>query len=211
MTGCFDYDQKYFERHYSGWIYRRYLDLRNRFIKHQVVKSISSGRFLEIGFGNDNLIKFFKDDFEVYGVDVSEFAVRKIQKQYPAERFKTADVGKEKLPFDKKFHVVCAINTIEHLANPRFALKNIYDLLNRGGALVLYLPTQSNIFSRFQYAIFYDVDEHLFRPSIRELRELLSGRGFYLSKEYTASLIPFKISRQLILESFNLYFGLWRK
>lgn len=207
----FEYNEKYFKRHYSAPFYRCYINFRNRFIKNEITKFVCSGRFLEIGFGDDNLIKFFKDDFDAFGIDISEFAVKQIQKSYNPANFKVCDVQKEKIPFNEKFDVICAINVLEHLENPKFALENIFNSLKKDGVLVIYLPTQSNIFSKIQYKIFYDVKEHVFRPSLKSLRELLTNSGFSSAKECIASFIPLKISNKLILESFNLYFGLWKK
>lgn len=207
----FHYDEKYFRRHYSTLFYRHYIAIRNKFIKSEIIKLISSGKFLEVGFADDNLIKFFKNDFDVFGIDISEFAIKKIKEKYNRTHFKICDISKEKILFDEKFDVVCAINTVEHFENPKFALQNIFNSLKKNGFFGVYLPTQSNIFSNAQYKILYDVEEHIFRPSIKSLKELLTRLGFNVCKEYAVSFIPLKISNEFILESFNLYFGLWRK
>lgn len=205
------YDEEYFERHYSTPFYRRYIAVRNGFIRSEVTKLVSSGKFLELGFGDDSLIRLFEKEFDVFGIDISAFAVEEITKRYPPTHFQVCDVSSEKVPFDGAFDVICAINTVEHLENPRFALQNVSDALKRDGVFAVYLPTQSNLLARAQYKILYDVEEHVFRPSVQSLRNLLTGLGFSVCKEYAASFIPLKLSHDCILESFNLYFGLWRK
>jgi len=207
----FVYNEKYFRRHYSSQVYRYYLTIRNRFIKSEISKLVSLGKFLEVGFGDDNLIKLFANNFDVFGIDISKFAVRKIKDKYNPSHFKACDVSKENIPFREKFTVVCAINVLEHLGNPKFALQTIFKSLKKNGILVVYLPTQSNILSRWQYKIFYDVKEHVFRPSVKTLRELLEEVGFKLHKEYAASSLPLKVSHKLVLESFNLYLGFWQR
>ena len=207
----FHYDEVYFERHYATPFYRRYISVRNGFIRGEVAKLVPSGRFLEVGFGDDSLIRLFDNDFDVFGVDISEFAVREITTRYPPANFKVCDISRDKVPFDGDFDVVCAINTVEHLENPGFALQNVSDSLGGNGVLAVYLPTRSNIFSRVQYKMLYDVEEHVFRPSVQGLRNLLRGAGFGVCKEYAASFAPLKLSGDFILKSFNLYFGLWRK
>lgn len=207
----FPYNEQYFKKHYSFPLYQHYLNLRNKFIFEETLPLISSGDFLEIGFGNDSLIKFFKKDFNVFGVDISKIAVKKIREKFNPAHFKVCNISKEIIPFKHKFITICAINVIEHLEKPKFALKNIFNSLKRGGVFVIYLPTQNNLFSKVQYRIFYDVKEHLFRPSINSLNDLLKDSGFIKWKEFAASFIPLKLSSKLILESFNLYLGLWRR
>ena len=207
----FQYDAEYFGSHYSTSFYRRYIAFRNKFIRGEVAKLASSGKVLEVGFGDGNLIESFGSDFDVFGIDIADIAAREITKGHPASHFKVCDISKEEVPFDEKFEIVCAINTVEHLENPRLALQNIFHSLKKGGVFAVYLPTQSNIFSRIQYKILYDVREHVYRPSVKSLRNLLTGLGFCLCKEYAASFLPLKLGPDFVLESFNLYFGLWRK
>jgi SAM-dependent methyltransferase len=205
------YDEEYFRKHYSSVFYRRFISLRNRFIKREIRRWVSSGKFLEVGFGDDNLIRFFKDEFEVFGIDISTFAVNKIKKKYKRENFKACDVSMEIIPFPYKFDVICSVNTIEHLKNPIFALSSIFGSLREGGVFGIYLPTRSNILSKIQYGFLYDVEEHIFRPSLKLLRQILREIGFYRLGEYAASFFPFKISCDFVLNSFNLYFGVWGK
>ncbi len=207
----FNYDEKYFKKHFSGkgignLFYKKYLDIRNKTIKKEILKFVKKGKFLDIGFGDDNLIKLFKDNFKVFGIDVSEYAVSEIQKKYKKENFKICDISKENIPFKEKFDVICAINTIEHLTNIPSVFKRIYDALEENGIFVMYLPTKSNFFSRVQYKFLYNVKEHIFRPSNEELKETLKKTGFNIKKEYSASFFPFKIKNKLIIDSFNLYF-----
>ena len=118
----FNYDKKYFKKHFSGKgisgpIYRKYIEMRNKTMKKEVIKIIEEGKLLDIGFGDDNLIQFFQDSFEVFGIDISEYAIEEIQKKYKKENFKLCNISKEKIPFEEKFNVIFAVNTIEHLRN----------------------------------------------------------------------------------------------
>lgn len=207
----FDYDAAYFDKHYASPLYRLYVTMRNRFIWREVTRHATSGRFLEIGFGDDNLIRFFRDDFDVFGIDVSEFAVESMPAEYAPDQFAVSDIAQEPIPFEGVFDVICAVNTVEHLADPRFALANIAGALAPGGVLGVYLPTESNQLSEIQYSLLYDVEEHIYRPSVRSLRTLLSDVGLEKQDEYAASFMPLKVSRPLLLESLNLYFGVWAK
>jgi len=212
----FVYDKNYFKKHFSGrgiggFLYRKYIDTRNKTIKNEILKIIKKGNFLDIGFGDDNLIKLFKNDFEVFGLDISEYAVKEIQKKYKKENFKICDISKEEIPFKEKFDVICAINTIEHLSNLNDVFKKIYKATKKGGLFVIYLPTKSNLLSKFQYKVLYDVKEHTFRPSNKDLKKMIQKSRFRLIKEYSGNFFPLKIKTRAIIDSFCLYFGIFQK
>ncbi|MBU0975378.1 MAG: class I SAM-dependent methyltransferase [Patescibacteria group bacterium] len=207
----FEYDKKYFDKHYSTSFYRSYVSMRNSVIHKEVSKNIETGRLLEVGFGDDNLLRFFKDDFEVYGIDIAEYALESLPKSYNLEHFTVLDVSKDEIPFSVKFDVIVMVNTLEHLDDPEFAIKNVYKVLNDGGIMVQYLPTQSNAFSKLQYRKFYDVEEHIYRPSVSDLQSLFQEAGFERVRELCANFFPIRIPLRPIIESFNLYFGIWRK
>lgn len=206
----FAYDEAYFREHYSGRFYRRYVDLRNRFIHRHVRRYVNEGTFLEIGFGDDNLIRLFADTFDIFGVDISPYAAQQVNGVYPKAHFAVCDLAAGAIPFNVKFDVICAINVVEHLAAPAAGLRRIADALKPGGVFVAYLPTQSNVLSRLQYRLLYDVEEHIYRPSVPELQTALHRLGLQPLEEYAASFIPLKISHHSVLESVNLYCGFWQ-
>lgn len=206
-----EYDKKYFKKHFGNPIYKHYIKMRNNQIKKEVLKIKKGGEFLDIGFGDDNLIKIFEDYFEVFGTDISDFAIKEIQKKYKKENFKLCDISQKEIPFPKKFDVICAINTVEHLESPEFAIKNIYDALKSGGIFAFYMPTKGNPLSKTQYKILYNVKEHVFRPSPKKLRKILKKIGFKFIKEYSAGFFPLKIKNRSTINSFNLYFAIFQK
>lgn len=209
----FRYNRGYFKKLYDSSLDNKLINLRNKAILNEILEHISSGICLEVGFGNGNLLKFLDDNFEVYGVDISKFAVKKIRNEFNPACFKVCDVSSEEIPFSKKFNLITALNVIEHLVNPVFAMKNIYNSLQKGGIFVMYLPTASNLFSRIQYRFLYDSCEHIFRPSVKLLSNLMGKSGFKKREEYAGSFLPFKIKikNSLLLDSVNLYFSIWQK
>lgn len=209
----FHYDENYFNNNLSNGWYRKYIEkVRNPFIKRQINQYRQAGNFLEIGFGHDNLLQLFSKEFEIFGADVSDYAVAKISKQFDKpENFKLCDIAQDMIPFSQKFDVICAINTIEHLANPEFAIQNIYNSMNPNGILLVQLPTQSNLFSRIQYKIFYASSEHIYRPSVKSLTERFFEVGLKKLKQCIPTFLPFQIGNQFLVESFNLYSAIFQK
>lgn len=207
----FEYDEAYFKQHYASPIYRWYVGLRNRFIRERVAQYVSAGTFLEIGFGDDNLLRLFADTFDIFGVDISPYAAEQVNGAYPNSHFAVCDISAGAIPFAIQFDVICAINVVEHLPAPDAGLQHIYDALAPGGVFVAYLPTESNVLSQVQYTLFYDVEEHIYRPSVPDLQAELRRLGLRRLEEYAASFIPMTISHPFTLETFNLYCGLWQK
>jgi SAM-dependent methyltransferase len=209
---AFDYDQKYLDKHFSGGFYRWQMDvMRNRFIRKRIERRKKGGNFLEIGFGNDSLFRRLGNKYKVYGIDISEFAVDSMQKKYGTQNFVVCDISRAKIPFECRFDVICSINTIEHLEDYEFGLTNIRDALKPDGIFVVHLPTCSNPISHYQYEQFYNVPEHVYRPSYRELTETFKALGFQKLEQFAASFFPFKINHPFILNSMNLYFGIFQK
>ncbi|MCX7995925.1 MAG: class I SAM-dependent methyltransferase [candidate division WOR-3 bacterium] len=208
----FIYDKIYFDNHYKSNFYRWYIEsVRNRAIKKIIYRNLKEGRILEIGFGNDNLLKLFLKDFEIYGVDISDFAVNEMRMKYGPDNFTYCDIAKEKIPFEHQFDAICALNVVEHLCNPGYAFENIHSSLKDGGLFILQMPLKGNIFSRIQYKIFYDVPEHLYQPSFDSLNEALNQAGFKLVEKCVSTFFPLKISASFIINSFNLFLGVYKK
>jgi SAM-dependent methyltransferase len=171
---------------------------------------VPKGALLEVGFGDDSFIKLCKDTYQAYGVDISPWAVDNIGADYIKDKFKICDISKQKIPFAETFDAIVLINTLEHIEDVTMAMKNMYDAMNENGVLVLFLPTESNYFSRFLY-IKYDVPEHVYRPSINDVNKLCSKSGYTRMMEYSGNFIPFDVSNPTIVKSFNLYLGFFRK
>ena len=109
----------------------------------------------------------------------------------------------------------CACGAISDVvamaAEPEAVLRKVHAALNDNGVFALYLPTRSNWLSRVQYHFFYDVSEHIYRPSIAELEALLERTGFIRRARFAATFLPLRLGGRWFLESVNLYFGVWQK
>ena len=68
---------------------------------------------------------------------------------------------------------------IEHLRDPTAGVRTIREALVPGGLLVAHLPTINGPVSRLIYRFAYAKDPtHIYRPSGREVRQLLESSGF---------------------------------
>ena len=107
-------------------------------------RNIRGEMIVDLGCGNGNLLPFVRDRFERYvGVDV----IRHEKFPQGAEFIKCdANTGKASLP-DNCADVVAAVETIEHLENPRAFARELARLAKPGGWVIVTTPNQLSLLS----------------------------------------------------------------
>jgi 2-polyprenyl-3-methyl-5-hydroxy-6-metoxy-1,4-benzoquinol methylase len=107
--------------------------------------AVSGGVFADIGCGQGNLYNFIKDKCDRYiGVDVVKY------EHFPEIlEFRTVnlDSGKVDLP-DNFADVVCSVETIEHLENPRAFVRELVRLVKPNGLVMVTTPNQLSLLSK---------------------------------------------------------------
>lgn len=162
--------------------------VRDGYIRRQILRRVRSGRLLDVGCGLGLFLETMAPEFELYGVDLSPYAVREAARRLPTARLEVASLTAG-LPFDGTFDVVTAINIFEHLEDPAAGLDAVRGRLRTGGLLVAHLPTIGNRVQARLYAGSYAADPtHIYRPSGRAFSALATHHGFAC---ITASFAPF--------------------
>ncbi len=103
------------------------------------------GRLLDVGCGTGNLWAYVAAQFHAYtGADV----VR--HEAFPAGlSFCAVDLDAQRIPLDDGVaDVVAAVETIEHLENPRAFLRELVRLSRPGGWVVVTTPNQLSLLSK---------------------------------------------------------------
>ena len=97
-------------------------------------------RLLDVGCGVGCLLyEANKQNFAVFGLDISQGALVKAKQGLPCAKLCVADG--EKIPFqDGAFDNVVSLGSIEHFLQPETGIKEIKRLLKPGGKAVLLLP-----------------------------------------------------------------------
>lgn len=149
MRKKLDFEEAYFEGYYRGiadFTIKRDKELANWFMgifnsinKSYPIKKGRGKKLIEFGCASGVASKLLSDfGWEVTGTDISKYAVKKAQKNYKGIRFMQHDMEK---PFKKdKFDLAVAFDVIEHLPNPSKGIKNVYNLLKKGGSVIFTTP-----------------------------------------------------------------------
>lgn len=206
------FDKEYFRR--QERVYYPINFLRDRIIIWLIKRLIPpGGRILEIGCGTGNLLKGLKMRYDVYGIDISPFAVRVARRRLNEKKVWVGDVQHlETLLFGTSvFDGVVAVNVFEHIKEVEKVFKNVNDVLKENGYLFFHLPTKSNIFSSLVLKFFYRDPTHVFIPKVTDLKSLLKKNGFILTDSYPATILLFFLKSEVLIRSLPIYFGLCQK
>ena len=142
------FDEKYFSTHtyaditfakYSmyWWSNRFYAMLARRYGRR-------GARLLEVGSGMGHLVGQLEDTFETYGMDVNHWAVKQSKLVIHTSQLQTASA--QELPFgDGVFNVVIIKHIVEHLPDPKKAIREIGRVTEKGGTLILATPNLDSL------------------------------------------------------------------
>lgn len=149
-----------------------------RIVLSKIRKFKNHGRMLDIGGGP----AFFLDEakrqgWEVQGVDLSRWAKEYSKKNFDIDIFQGALQGAT-FP-DRSFDAVVMNDVIEHLEDPKGALKEIRRILKNDGVLYLSTPDIDSILSRLLRAKWWGINKyHLFYFSKKTLEIMFEEVGF---------------------------------
>jgi SAM-dependent methyltransferase len=118
-----------------------------------------------------------KDGWDVYGVEVSQWAVDYAKENYGIDVF-YGTLKKAHFP-PAQFDVVIVSDTIEHLTDPRRTLSLLRPLLSPNGIIYINTPNIDSLASRVLKARWWGLNQfHLYYFTKRTLRQLLQATGF---------------------------------
>lgn len=149
---------------------------RNRNRLSEILPLKSDGRLLEIGCGTGGFLDQAARHFHVECMDVSAYAVEKMQERGYAAR--QGNIEQVELPQDR-YDVVAIYNVLEHLRNPGAALAKIYASLRPGGMIAGSFPNKFGVVGRIHTTLTNLFDAtHVSTFTPRKWRTLFDAAGF---------------------------------
>jgi len=144
-----NFGENYFDKNYfygnkkSNYINYDNLNTSKLFgsVIHFIEKQKLKGRFLDIGCAFGLLLKEVSPFFsELYGCDISKFAIKEAKQKIPNANFKLVNLEKS-LPYaDESFDCITVLDVLEHTKNFELNFKKIVKKLKRGGYLIVSVP-----------------------------------------------------------------------
>lgn len=181
-------EHAYEEAYYRPW--EKQVVLRSKMWQQRLLRVETfvspPGRMLDVGCGTGAFLEVAEErGWDVTGTEFSAYAIKVAE----ARRFRVlkGEVWEAKLPAEA-FDVVTCWHVIEHVADPKRVMEEIYRVLRPGGVLVLATPNVADhifraayIIARRRRPVFYEPDErevHLFNFSEQTLRALATTVHF---------------------------------
>jgi 2-polyprenyl-3-methyl-5-hydroxy-6-metoxy-1,4-benzoquinol methylase len=165
---------------------------RKRYIKRMFKKyAAKDERIIEIGAGTGNVSGMLAD--EGYTPELGEIHLKGLEyaKQYGLNRLYQFDA--RRVPFKEEYNTVSMFDVLEHIEDDQAMIKNIRQMLKKGGKLILTVPAH-----RFLWSSIDVVSGHKRRYQLKKLKKMMVNNGFEVleAKYFFAFLFPFLILRK---------------
>ncbi|MBI3103831.1 class I SAM-dependent methyltransferase [Candidatus Daviesbacteria bacterium] len=144
------------------------------------------GDILEVGCGIGNFTKSLLKYGKVWAVDINRIYISNIKKEQGDKvRVGFGDIAKGKYFFGKRnFDSIVCLNVLEHIEKDDTALKNLFDLLQNNGTLILLVPAHPFLYGEIDRSI-----GHFRRYSKKELLNIMESIGFNIIESWRINFL----------------------
>lgn len=153
----------------------------------------SESHILDIGCGTGAFLNLLqsKGYSNLYGVDISPFALQEVQKHTPNAKLCCNDLQSTISLDNQQFDCISCLDVIEHLINPFVVLQEIARLLKPEGILLLTTPNSNSILRYLRGKKWY---------ALRDSSHLIYFNAFSL--DYLVSKAGLQPKRQIAFSQF---------
>lgn len=150
------------------------------------------GKVLEVGCGGGGMsraVKFYRPDLQVFGVDISNAAIREAKKHSGGVAFVVGDAYK--IPFaNSSFDGVFLFDVLEHVDRPQKLLHEVHRVLKKGGRFYAFIPTEGQpftlhgILNHFGWRAKELYGGHIQQFTNKDVEKLYKENGFRILKTH---------------------------
>jgi len=181
-----EYDKRYFEKtaEDAGLILKERRPLWRRWVKI-IHKYKASGKLLDVGCGPGFFLAYAERYYDVHGIDISEYAIRKAKQRINQVKLSVGDATDLDYKNDY-FDIVTCFDLLEHLPNPALALQEFRRILKNGGVLIIRVPNTSSLGARRKKEEWFGHRDktHASLLSNEEWMELLKDNSFEIMEVF---------------------------
>jgi len=177
------YEEDYGEQHEDPVLLaqrRRMYELE----RGEILRHVSGGRFLDVGCGTGEFISLLRDDFEVYGAEVSQRYLQIARERYALPHLVAGELTTAGFDGDF-FDVIQMRGVLQHLPDPLAQLREACRVMKPGGLLVISAtPNIASPAARVfgPYFRLLAPDQMVYDFSPRTLRRLLEKAGYRVER-----------------------------
>ena len=168
---------------------QKYWHNKKWFKLKEYLQGLGKSRLLDVGCADGTTTKQIArrlKNFKITGIDLYSKSIGFAKKNNEKINFRVADT--HNLPFkNQSFDVVTAIETLEHMSQPRLALSEIYRVLKKAGFLIVIQDTDSLLFrsiwwlwTKWKGSVWKN--SHLSCVKPEELLNMIKKTGFKIEK-----------------------------
>ncbi len=135
---------------------------------------------LEIGAGTGNISEYMTNLKELVLTDIDENLVDALRNKFLKKRNIKAELfnaAANTSKIDFKFKSIYGVNVLEHIENDEKALRNLYNMLESSGKLILLVPAKRIAYNELDRSL-----GHFRRYEKEELREKIINAGFEIDE-----------------------------
>jgi SAM-dependent methyltransferase len=163
------YQAEYFEDRFVGRDIKREKSYQHEYQK--ILEYLAKGKVLDVGCGMGNFLEVFGDNWEKYGIEISDYAAKNAEQR----GIRIIDYDYEESFFD----LIVFRGVFQHLDSPLHDLQRALKLLKKGGYIVfLATPNTNSIYYKlFGNLPMLDPARNFVIPSDIILKQILENFG----------------------------------